>query len=144
MRALVGKELFVPSPWPLGPLMADGRCQGIGNHVRSTLQSVELCLLPLKKATTKNQALLGRLNRLSSLPGRCPALLLCLRGSWLVPCTPGPHLGSSTTSPDFFQGKHFFLYGEFPGDERRKLSRYVTAFNGSVPAGGPGAGGDEF
>ncbi|KAM7340128.1 hypothetical protein ACRRTK_000743 [Alexandromys fortis] len=34
--------------------------------------------------------------------------------------------------PDFFQGKHFFLYGEFPGDERRKLIRYVTAFNGSV------------
>lgn len=33
---------------------------------------------------------------------------------------------------DFFQGKHFFLYGEFPGDERRKLIRYVTAFNGSV------------
>uniref|UniRef100_A0A8C8ZK16 DNA repair protein XRCC1 n=1 Tax=Prolemur simus TaxID=1328070 RepID=A0A8C8ZK16_PROSS len=34
--------------------------------------------------------------------------------------------------PDFFQGKHFFLYGEFPGDERRKLIRYVTAFNGSL------------
>ncbi|XP_076785616.1 DNA repair protein XRCC1 isoform X4 [Arvicanthis niloticus] len=34
--------------------------------------------------------------------------------------------------PDFFEGKHFFLYGEFPGDERRKLIRYVTAFNGSV------------
>uniref|UniRef100_A0A8C0DY63 DNA repair protein XRCC1 n=1 Tax=Balaenoptera musculus TaxID=9771 RepID=A0A8C0DY63_BALMU len=34
--------------------------------------------------------------------------------------------------PDFFQGKHFFLYGEFPGDERRTLSRYVTAFNGSL------------
>lgn len=34
--------------------------------------------------------------------------------------------------PDFFQGKHFFLYGEFPGDERRKLSRYVTAFNGEL------------
>ncbi|KAB1273605.1 DNA repair protein XRCC1 [Camelus dromedarius] len=38
--------------------------------------------------------------------------------------------------PDFFQGKHFFLYGEFPGDERRTLSRYVTAFNGSVSGGG--------
>ncbi|XP_012589111.1 PREDICTED: DNA repair protein XRCC1 isoform X2 [Condylura cristata] len=34
--------------------------------------------------------------------------------------------------PDFFQGKHFFLYGEFPGDERRQLSRYVTAFNGEL------------
>lgn len=34
--------------------------------------------------------------------------------------------------PDFFQGKHFFLYGEFPGDERRKLVRYVTAFNGEL------------
>lgn len=44
-----------------------------------------------------------------------------------------PHL------PDFFQGKHFFLYGEFPGDERRKLSRYVTAFNGSVSGFGGGA-----
>lgn len=34
--------------------------------------------------------------------------------------------------PDFFEGKHFFLYGEFPGDERRKLTRYVTAFNGEL------------
>ncbi|KAB0349913.1 hypothetical protein FD754_014770 [Muntiacus muntjak] len=34
--------------------------------------------------------------------------------------------------PDFFQGKRFFLYGEFPGDERRRLSRYVTAFNGEL------------
>ncbi|XP_057348600.1 DNA repair protein XRCC1 isoform X1 [Manis pentadactyla] len=34
--------------------------------------------------------------------------------------------------PDFFQGKHFFLYGEFPGEERRKLSRYVTAFSGEL------------
>ncbi|XP_054444544.1 DNA repair protein XRCC1 isoform X2 [Pteronotus mesoamericanus] len=34
--------------------------------------------------------------------------------------------------PDFFQGKHFFLYGEFPGDERRTLCRYVTAFNGEL------------
>lgn len=34
--------------------------------------------------------------------------------------------------PDFFEGKHFFLYGEFPGDERRKLIRYVTAFNGEL------------
>lgn len=34
--------------------------------------------------------------------------------------------------PDFFEGKHFFLYGEFPGDERRRLIRYVTAFNGEL------------
>ncbi|XP_074075531.1 DNA repair protein XRCC1 isoform X2 [Macrotis lagotis] len=34
--------------------------------------------------------------------------------------------------PDFFQGKHFFLYGEFPGEERRQLVRYVTAFNGEI------------
>lgn len=34
--------------------------------------------------------------------------------------------------PDFFQGKHFFLYGEFPGNERRMLQRYVTAFNGDL------------
>ncbi|XP_006901131.1 PREDICTED: DNA repair protein XRCC1 [Elephantulus edwardii] len=34
--------------------------------------------------------------------------------------------------PDFFQGKRFFLYGEFPGDERRMLVRYVTAFNGEL------------
>ncbi|XP_016047946.1 DNA repair protein XRCC1 isoform X2 [Erinaceus europaeus] len=34
--------------------------------------------------------------------------------------------------PDFFQGKHFFLYGEFPGDERRMLRRYVTAFSGEL------------
>ncbi|KAM6222413.1 DNA repair protein XRCC1 isoform 2-T2 [Rhynchocyon petersi] len=42
------------------------------------------------------------------------------------PSLPVPEL------PDFFQGKHFFLYGEFPGDERRKLIRYVTAFNGEL------------
>ncbi|KAM9631861.1 DNA repair protein XRCC1 isoform 2-T2 [Trichechus inunguis] len=42
------------------------------------------------------------------------------------PTLPVPEL------PDFFQGKHFFLYGEFPGDERRKLIRYVTAFNGEL------------
>ncbi|XP_037676558.1 DNA repair protein XRCC1 isoform X3 [Choloepus didactylus] len=42
------------------------------------------------------------------------------------PSLPVPEL------PDFFQGKHFFLYGEFPGDERRQLIRYVTAFNGEL------------
>uniref|UniRef100_A0A4X2KQB4 DNA repair protein XRCC1 n=1 Tax=Vombatus ursinus TaxID=29139 RepID=A0A4X2KQB4_VOMUR len=34
--------------------------------------------------------------------------------------------------PDFFQGKHFFLYGEFPGEQRRQLVRFVTAFNGEI------------
>lgn len=57
--------------------------------------------------------------------------------AWGFKMRGGLTLGSSTLSPaDFFQGKHFFLYGEFPGDERRKLSRYVTAFNGSVRRGG--------
>ncbi|KAK2489160.1 hypothetical protein MC885_001426 [Smutsia gigantea] len=42
------------------------------------------------------------------------------------PSLPVPEL------PDFFQGKHFFLYGEFPGEERRRLSRYVTAFSGEL------------
>lgn len=53
--------------------------------------------------------------------------------SWWMPGDLGPHVSPFPVSPtDFFQGKHFFLYGEFPGDERRKLIRYVTAFNGSV------------
>ncbi|XP_036600454.1 DNA repair protein XRCC1 isoform X2 [Trichosurus vulpecula] len=34
--------------------------------------------------------------------------------------------------PDFFQGKRFFLYGEFPGEERRQLVRFVTAFSGEI------------
>ncbi|XP_072463946.1 DNA repair protein XRCC1 isoform X2 [Notamacropus eugenii] len=34
--------------------------------------------------------------------------------------------------PDFFQDKHFFLYGEFPEEERRQLVRFVTAFNGEI------------
>uniref|UniRef100_K7FP83 BRCT domain-containing protein n=1 Tax=Pelodiscus sinensis TaxID=13735 RepID=K7FP83_PELSI len=34
--------------------------------------------------------------------------------------------------PDFFVGKRFFLYGEFPAAERRLLHRYITAFNGEV------------
>lgn len=61
-----------------------------------------------------------------------------VRGSWLAP---RDSRGSCWLSPphlspaDFFQGKRFFLYGEFPGDERRTLSRYVTAFNGSVSRG---------
>lgn len=75
-----------------------------------------------------------------------PALLSCLCvfcGSWLVPWdSRGLMLGSPAISPaDFFQGKHFFLYGEFPGDERRTLSRYVTAFNGSVSGDRGGRGG---
>uniref|UniRef100_S4RX86 DNA repair protein XRCC1 n=1 Tax=Petromyzon marinus TaxID=7757 RepID=S4RX86_PETMA len=32
--------------------------------------------------------------------------------------------------PDFFTGKHFYFYGNFPGNERRTLCRYVVAFNG--------------
>ncbi|XP_073179680.1 DNA repair protein XRCC1 isoform X1 [Lepidochelys kempii] len=34
--------------------------------------------------------------------------------------------------PDFFVGKRFFLYGEFPSQERRLLNRYITAFSGEV------------
>ncbi|XP_072836256.2 DNA repair protein XRCC1 isoform X1 [Pogona vitticeps] len=34
--------------------------------------------------------------------------------------------------PDLFEGKHFFLYGEFPPQERRLLNRYITAFNGEI------------
>ncbi|XP_067316942.1 DNA repair protein XRCC1-like [Anolis sagrei] len=34
--------------------------------------------------------------------------------------------------PDLFEGKHFFLYGEFPYKERRLLNRYIIAFNGEV------------
>lgn len=32
--------------------------------------------------------------------------------------------------PDFLKGKHFFLYGKFPNNERRLLLRYIVAFNG--------------
>lgn len=42
------------------------------------------------------------------------------------PSLPVPEL------PNFFEGKYFFLYGEFPGNERRMLQRYVTAFNGEL------------
>ncbi|XP_069057429.1 DNA repair protein XRCC1 isoform X2 [Pleurodeles waltl] len=34
--------------------------------------------------------------------------------------------------PDFFTGKHFYLYGDFPSTERRMLYRYITAFNGEL------------
>uniref|UniRef100_A0A8C4QIK6 DNA repair protein XRCC1 n=1 Tax=Eptatretus burgeri TaxID=7764 RepID=A0A8C4QIK6_EPTBU len=34
--------------------------------------------------------------------------------------------------PDFFTGKHFLLYGTFPGNEGRMLYRYITAFNGTT------------
>ncbi|XP_023820090.1 DNA repair protein XRCC1 isoform X2 [Oryzias latipes] len=34
--------------------------------------------------------------------------------------------------PDFLSGKHFFLYGKFPNDERRLLLRYIVAFNGVI------------
>ena len=32
--------------------------------------------------------------------------------------------------PDFFSKMTFFLYGEFDSDERRMLSRYITAYDG--------------
>ncbi|XP_061675153.1 DNA repair protein XRCC1 isoform X2 [Syngnathoides biaculeatus] len=32
--------------------------------------------------------------------------------------------------PDYLNGKHFFLYGKFPNNERRLLTRYIAAFNG--------------
>ncbi|XP_060906032.1 DNA repair protein XRCC1 isoform X1 [Labrus mixtus] len=34
--------------------------------------------------------------------------------------------------PDFLSGKHFFLYGKFPNNERRLLLRYIVAFNGAI------------
>uniref|UniRef100_A0A4W6BTH4 DNA repair protein XRCC1 n=1 Tax=Lates calcarifer TaxID=8187 RepID=A0A4W6BTH4_LATCA len=34
--------------------------------------------------------------------------------------------------PDFLSGKHFFLYGKFPNNERRLLLRYIVAFNGVI------------
>ncbi|XP_032415124.1 DNA repair protein XRCC1 isoform X1 [Xiphophorus hellerii] len=34
--------------------------------------------------------------------------------------------------PDFLHGKHFFLYGKFPNNERRLLLRYIVAFNGVI------------
>ncbi|XP_071324506.1 DNA repair protein XRCC1 [Trachinotus anak] len=34
--------------------------------------------------------------------------------------------------PDFLNGKHFFLYGKFPNNERRLLLRYIIAFNGVI------------
>lgn len=40
------------------------------------------------------------------------------------------HFHSVTFIPDFLSGKHFFLYGKFPNNERRLLLRYIVAFNG--------------
>uniref|UniRef100_A0A8C5GZ60 DNA repair protein XRCC1 n=1 Tax=Gouania willdenowi TaxID=441366 RepID=A0A8C5GZ60_GOUWI len=34
--------------------------------------------------------------------------------------------------PDFLSGKYFFLYGNFPNNERRLLLRYIVAFNGVI------------
>lgn len=34
--------------------------------------------------------------------------------------------------PDFLKGKHFFLYGKFPNNDRRLLLRYIVAFNGVI------------
>lgn len=71
-------------------------------------------------------ALYPQLQCLTLLSSKHSVLLLSAPGLG-ASCLPFPF-----SPTDFFQGKHFFLYGEFPGDERRKLIRYVTAFNGSV------------
>ncbi|XP_034030032.1 DNA repair protein XRCC1 isoform X2 [Thalassophryne amazonica] len=34
--------------------------------------------------------------------------------------------------PNFLTGKHFFLYGKFPNNDRRLLVRYIVAFDGVV------------
>ncbi|KAF0046017.1 hypothetical protein F2P81_002546 [Scophthalmus maximus] len=34
--------------------------------------------------------------------------------------------------PEFLSGKHFFLYGKFPNNERRLVLRYIVAFNGVI------------
>jgi len=31
---------------------------------------------------------------------------------------------------DFFEDKHFLLYGDFDEKERRQLRRYITAYGG--------------
>ncbi|XP_076135800.1 DNA repair protein XRCC1 [Alosa pseudoharengus] len=39
---------------------------------------------------------------------------------------PIPHL------PDYLKGRHLYLYGQFPQNERRLLQRYIIAFNGTL------------
>ncbi|XP_012684657.2 DNA repair protein XRCC1 [Clupea harengus] len=34
--------------------------------------------------------------------------------------------------PEYLKGKHFYLYGKFPNNERRLLQRYIIAFNGTL------------
>lgn len=34
--------------------------------------------------------------------------------------------------PEFFKGKHFFVYGDFSSEEMHKLNRYIIGFNGSI------------
>lgn len=34
--------------------------------------------------------------------------------------------------PEFFKGKHFFLYGNFSSEETHKLHRFIIAFDGSI------------
>ncbi|TRY53688.1 hypothetical protein DNTS_024429 [Danionella cerebrum] len=34
--------------------------------------------------------------------------------------------------PDYLSGKHFYLYGKFPENQKRILHRYIVAFNGAV------------
>uniref|UniRef100_A0A8D2J313 BRCT domain-containing protein n=1 Tax=Varanus komodoensis TaxID=61221 RepID=A0A8D2J313_VARKO len=55
-------------------------------------------------------------------PGRATESPFCLSANTAV------------SLPDLFGGKHFFLYGEFPSQERRLLNRYITAFSGEVEA----------
>lgn len=69
------------------------------------------------------------------------------QGSWRSAGEDDPYAGSTDENtdteepeldlpipelPDFLTGKHFFLYGEFPKNERRMLIRYITAFNGII------------
>lgn len=34
--------------------------------------------------------------------------------------------------PNFFAGKHFYLYGTFSEAERKRLNKYITAFDGTT------------
>ncbi|XP_041964063.1 DNA repair protein XRCC1 isoform X1 [Alosa sapidissima] len=34
--------------------------------------------------------------------------------------------------PDYLKGRHLYLYGKFPQNERRLLQRYIIAFNGTL------------
>lgn len=52
-----------------------------------------------------------------------------------LPCLQFPNCGIKNIiviPSDFLNGKHFFLYGKFPNNDRRLLLRYIVAFNGWV------------